>query len=620
MTLKNYISNKNILVFLSVIIFFSSIVFTNFGFLKDRDYPYGFDNHFSFLIKSKNFEHCFFNKCSGLASIESQVESFNEGSENQLERLKAQIFKIYHPLYSILILATDFFFDDLLKSRLVLHFLFIFLILYSLILLSNLLFNKYTTCLILIFFSLNNYGGWGFGHQINPFILSQSFSMLIYYYLIKDYKIKATFVNIFASLMHPIGIFTNLLTIIFVLFTDFKKHFGKNFLLILVNFFLILFIYFNELSFFENVSIKNNQIFSYNVSYFEILKKNIITFFYTYKILFNLYTLPVILFSPIIYSLLKKDKKITLLIILTYLMIFITVILDKPGVRLPQRFLNISGLILAGSFLYVLIYYLKIFVTYLKEKKYKHHNFIKNFEIIIFPILILCFFSNIKLGIENFKNYYSYFDINYDISFSKNQIKLIEDNSIIIFNDFERADYFFMLHGLHKNNLFYYANKDKVSFNKDFLKSDKTKYFVSMSPFYHDEIDEYFSKGDKITISNNEYDETFLKLGSSQKSKILINNKIVDLNNKGLKNSSTDLNIRGTKIIIEVLHGKIKFLKLGKPNYLNFPWESKISIFVKSKNFEKKIDFKKYKVLNCDTEIINDQGSSILQKLTNCKI
>lgn len=620
MTLKNYISNKNILVLLSVIIFFSSIAFTNFGFLKDRDYPYGFDNHFSFLIKSKNFEHCFFNKCSGLASIESQVESFNEGYKNQFERFKAQIFKIYHPLYSILILATDYFFDDLLKSRLVLHFLFLFLILYSLILLSNLFFNKYTTCLVLIFFSLNNYGGWGFGHQINPFILSQSFSMLIYYYLIKDYKIKAAFVNIFASLMHPIGIFTNLLTIIFVLFTNFKKHFGKNFLLILVNLILILFIYFNELSFFETVSIKNNEIFSYNVSYFEILKKNIITFFYTYKVLFNLYTLPIILFSPIIYSLLKKDKKITILIILTYLMIFITVIVDKPGVRLPQRFLNISGLILVGSFFYVLIYYFKIFITYLKEKKYKNNNFKKNFEIIIFPILILCFFTNIKLGIENFKNYYSYFDTNYDISFSKNQITLIDDNSIIIFDDFERVDYFFMLHGLHKNNFFYYANNDKIFFNKDLLTSDRTKYFVSMSPFYHDDIDEYFSIGDKIIISNNEYDETFLKLGSSQKSKILVNNKIIDLNKKGLKNSGTDLNIRATKINIEVLEGKFKFLKLGKQNNFNLPWERKISVFIKSKNYEKKIDFKKSKMLNCDLEIINDQGSSILHKLINCKI
>ena len=97
------------------------------------------------------------------------------------------------------------------------------------------------------------------------------------------------------------------------------------------------------------------------------------------------------------------------------------------------------------------------------------------------------------------------------------------------------------------------------------------------SPFYHDDIDEYFSIGDKVIISNNEYDETFLKLGSSQKSKILVNNKISEFKQKGLKNSGTDLNIRATKINIEVLEGKFKFSKLGKQNNFNL-WERKISV------------------------------------------
>ena len=119
------ISYKNFFLFISIIIFVTTIAFTNFGYLKDREYPYGFDDYFSYIIKSKNLGKCI-SDCKGLQSIEDQIISIEKQSENldlensfvlAIERQKARIFKDYHPLYSFIILDLINFFDDLLKSR-----------------------------------------------------------------------------------------------------------------------------------------------------------------------------------------------------------------------------------------------------------------------------------------------------------------------------------------------------------------------------------------------------------------------------------------------------------------------------------------------------------------------
>ena len=96
-----------------------------------------------------------------------------------------------------------------------------------------------------------------------------------------------------------------------------------------------------------------------------------------------------------------------------------------------------------------------------------------------------------------------------------------------------------------------------------------------MTPFYHDEVDEYFVKKDKIEILNNENEETFFRLKSNKKSKILLNGKIIELNKQNIINSTDDIYSNDKKIIIEVLEGKIKFLKLGKQKKFNFPWNRK---------------------------------------------
>ena len=268
-------------------------------------------------------------------------------------------------------------------------------------------------------------------------------------------------------------------------------------------------------------------------------------------------------------------------------------------------------------FIFIQSYLILINKLFKKENlKFTHSNYI----VYLFPFLVFSLLVNINLGIKNFKNYYSFFNKNYDVEFSSNQTDLIKGENILIFNDIERADYFYMLEGLHEKNYFYYYNKNKKILNPEYLKKNKPLYFVSMTPFYHNEGDSYFVKKDKIEIINDENEETYFKIGSSKKSKISVNGKIFKLNQNNIKNSSDEIFLSDKKIIIEVLEGKIKFLKLGKQKEFNYPWNRKIYASLEVNNNQKSINFKKPEIFNCSVNIVNDYGSSVLYRLTNCSI
>jgi hypothetical protein len=624
--------NKNFFLSISVLFFLITISFTNFGYLKDKAYPFGFDDHFSYLIKAKNFEKCWFSECKGLKSIEKQLTFIEKQYEDQdiknndsffltLERQKARIFKVYHPLYSFIILGFDQFFDDLLKSRVIAHFFFVIFITLSLTLLSNLLFGKTTTILLLLVFALNNHGGWGFGHQINPYVLSQSLSMVVLYCLVKEYKKNIIVFNILSSLMHPIGIFTNFITLIFTVFVNFKEKKNINILIITINFLLIFFIYFNELSFFDKLSVRSVDIFSNDLTVLDNLKMNLKNFYYTYSVLYNFYTLPIIFLSSIIFLLIKNDKKISFIVILVYLIIFMLPLIDELQVNLPRRFMNIGAVIMVGSLSFIFIKSCLILTNKLfKKEKMKYIQSKYDFIYYLFPFLIISLLVNMNIGLKYFKNYYSFFNQNYNINFSSNQTSLIEGENILIFNNFERADYFYMLKGLHEKNYFYYFNDNKKILSRNFFEENKPIFFVSMTPFYHHEVDIYFTKKDKIEIINNENEETYFKLKSNKRSKISINGKIFELNKNNTKNSIDDIFLNDKKIIIEVLDGKIQFLKLGKQKRFNFPWNRKIYASINVGNVQKSINFQIPEIFDCKVNIVDDSGSSVLFAVSDCKI
>tara|TARA_Y100000590_G_scaffold468057_1_gene649186 strand:- start:1179 stop:2444 length:1266 start_codon:yes stop_codon:yes gene_type:complete len=421
--------------------------------------------------------------------------------------------------------------------------------------------------------------------------------------------------------MHPIGIFTNFITLIFTIFVNFKEKKNINILIITINFFLIFFIYFNELSFFDKLSVRSADIFSNDLTVLDNLKRNLKNFYYTYSGLYNFYTLPIIFLSSIIFLLIKNDKKISFIVILVYLMIFMLPLIDKPHVNLPRRFMNIGAVIMVGSLSFIFIKSCLILTNkVLKKEKMKYIQSKYNFIYYLFPFLIISLLVNMNLGLKNFKNYYSFFNLNYDINFSSNQTNLIEGENILIFNNFERADYFYMLKGLHEKNYFYYFNDNKKILGRNFLEKNKPIFFVSMTPFYHDEVDIYFTKKDKIEIINNENEETYFKLKSNKKSKISINGKIFELNKNNTKNSIDDIFLNDKKIIIEVIDGKIEFLKLGKQKRFNFPWNRKIYASINVSNIQKSINFQIPEIFDCKVNIVDDSGSSVLFAVSDCKI
>lgn len=616
---------------ISVIIFVTSIAFTNFGYLKDRDYPYGFDDYFSYIIKSKNFEKCWLSDCKGLQSIEDQIISIEKQSEDlefeddfkfTIERQKARLFQIYHPLYSFIILGFDQFFDNLLKSRIVAHILLMIFIVTSLILFSNLLFGKITTSLLLLIFSFNNNGGFGFGHNINPYILSQSISMFVFYSLIKEHKNNVIVFNILASLMHPIGIFTNAISCAYTLIINFKEQIKINLFIIFINLILIFFIYFNEFSFFEKISLQSADIFSNRYSFFGTLKNNLKTFYYTYtRDIFEYYTIPLIILSTILYLFLKREKKTILLVILIYLVVFLLPLIDKPNVNLSRKFMNIGAVVMIGSLSFIFIQSCFLFINkFFKKEKFKITYPKYDYIIFLFPFLLFSLLVNFNLGLKNLKHYYSFFNNNFDLKFSSNQTDLIKGKNVLIFDEFELADYFYMLRGLHKENYFYYYKKDKQILDPDLIVKNKPIYFVSITPFYHNSRDEYFSKKDKIVITNNENEETFFKIETSKKSEILINNKVIKLNQNNIKNFQKDIFLKDNEINIEVLDGKIRFLKIGQQKNSNFPWERKISALIYVRDFKKNIAFQLPKIFDCEVDVRDDNGSSVLFALYNCKI
>ena len=191
-------------------------------------------------------------------------------------------------------------------------------------------------------------------------------------------------------------------------------------------------------------------------------------------------------------------------------MIFMLPLIDKPEVNLPKRFMNIGAVIMFGSLAFIFIQSCLMLINNLfKIEKFKFIKSKFNFIKYLFPFLFFSLFINMNLGLNNFKNYYSFFNVNYDIKFSTNQTNLIKGENILIFDNLERADYFYMLKGLHEKNEFYYYNDSKKILDPNLIDKNKPIYFISMTPFYHDEVDEYFVKKDKIEILNNENEETF---------------------------------------------------------------------------------------------------------------
>ena len=626
---------KKISILLSFIIFFSSTLESNFGYLNNKDYPNGYDNHFSYLIKSSNLENCYKkNSCKGLTSIENQFIKNNESKSynHQIERFNAQIFKIYHPFYSFFIFSINKIVNDILTSRLIAHLIFLPIIGLSIFLFSKKMFGTSVACYLLCLFAFNNYHGWGYGSQINPFVLSQSFSMFAFFFLLRKSIFISTIFSLICSLTHPIGIFTNIINVIYFSVSNLKENFYKKIFIITINLILILYVYLNKSSFYNEIIIDNNSIFSREISLISLIISNVDKFFYAYQPMIKYYGLPLLLCCTSYFIIQTKNKKKIIITVSILLMAIGTLILDKPNITVTQRFMNVTAIVLLGSFFYTFNFFVKKFLENIANLKIKWSffrednlkklprlfSFITTYFSIIFIFII---FSNLLGGLKLFYEYNKYFSENHDVSFSKKQIDNIKGENIIIFDTFEKADYFYLLYGMQKNNHLYY---NKLDFEKNILNNNIPKYFVKMSKLYEKNNDsDIFIYKDERVIFNNQLEKDFIvTIEAYKNSQIILNDKTINIKKNFLSSKKKiSLQLRSGTNIISVNKGKIKIVSYNNNQNFNWPWNKNANLEINkmNKNYKISFDDNLNSFENCDTQIINDEGSSHLYKLNNCK-
>ena len=84
-------------------------------------------------------------------------------------------------------------------------------------------------------------------------------------------------------------------------------------------------------------------------------------------------------------------------------------LIDKPEVNLPKRFMNIGAVIMFGSLAFIFIQSCLMLINNLfKIEKFKFIKSKFNFIKYLFPFLFFSLFINMNLGLNNFKNYYSF--------------------------------------------------------------------------------------------------------------------------------------------------------------------------------------------------------------------
>lgn len=626
---------KRTFIFFSFLVFFVSALETNFGYLNNKEYPNGYDNHFSYLIKSVNLKNCFSkNSCSGLKTIENQfIQNQEKQSYNhQIERFSAQIFKIYHVFYSFFIMAIDEVLNDILKSRLVAHLIFLPIIGLSIFLFSQKLFGYKVSCCLLIIYAFNNYHGWGYGSQINPFVLSQSFSMLAFVFLLNSSYLNSSIFSILCSLTHPIGIFTNLINILFIYLNKYKNSFYKNFIFIGVNSILIIYVYLNKSSFYDEIIIGNSSIFAKDITLIKLMISNVDKFFYAYEPMIKYYGLPLLLCCTFFFITRSKNREFIILIFLIFIMAIGTIILDKPNVTLPQRFMNVTGIILLGSFFYTFVVlitklkknFLGLNIETLNFSRINFLKFIKLFSLLptyFFFIFLFIFLANIAGGIKSHLKYYEYFENNHDVVFSKEQLNLIDQKSVIIFDTFEKVDYFYLLYGAQKNHFLYY---DKFGLDQKIFSSKIPKYFVKMSNLYEklNDSDIFIYENEKVIFNNNSKKQFFIKLDVYKDSQITLNNKLIELKKNFINQKKTyTLKLNSEINTLRVKKGKLKLISYNDSRNFNWPWnkDANLEIYKIDKKYKINFDDSLNKFNNCKSKIINDDGSSHLFKIFDCK-
>ena len=92
------------------------------------------------------------------------------------------------------------------------------------------------------------------------------------------------------------------------------------------------------------------------------------------------YGLPLLLCCTSYFIIQTKNKKKIIITVSILLMAIGTLILDKPNITLPQRFMNVTGIVLLGSFFYTFNFFVKKFLENIANLKIKWSFFRRQFK------------------------------------------------------------------------------------------------------------------------------------------------------------------------------------------------------------------------------------------------
>ena len=174
---------------------------------------------------------------------------------------------------------------------------------------------------------------------------------------------------------------------------------------------------------------------------------------------------------------------------------------------------------------------------------------------------------------------------------------------------------------MQKNNHLYY---NKLDFEKNILNNNIPKYFVKMSKLYEKNNDsDIFIYKDERVIFNNQLEKDFIvTIEAYKNSQIILNDKTINIKKNFLNSKKKiSLQLRSGTNIISVNKGKIKIVSYNNNQNFNWPWNKNANLEINkmNKNYKISFDDNLNSFENCDTQIINDEGSSHLYKLNNCK-
>ena len=624
--------NKNKILILNFFLILFGALFLNILIDKNRYLIKNPDDFFHYLTKSTLIKNCKStdkNQCAGIKRISKlNYKNFDIEKKLNLERQKHRLITSYHPLYTFLLAKFSANEDVFLSQK---NFHYLLSIILSIMILYYLKFfiknDKYISLIIVIYIShFFLKGGYGL-HFAMPATLTAFLSGLSIIFLYKKKKLISYFFILLSITTHHVGILfclSNLsaFKIYELISLKEKKNFlnKKNFVEILIFFFLIIASFFLKYNIFKEINASFNvyEIDYKNLDFLHVMFNNFLML--SKNFIFSILLINSLIIYFFYKNFLKKDNGEILflkIIFLSSLIFSIFTPIGSSDSAITFVFGNRFWEIFILNFLILGIFQLSI----LKSKK---EIFLKKIFIFTLPLFILFNLLLLKDRTQYIINYDDYFLPKSNlIQFTKN----ININDKITLDLNETNFYYLLNTGLIKNDFFI----------KDFSSDSeikKTDFLIIDNPIKLLRRSSLFLKNDDVIQINKKHDYLELHLYSLISQEILINDEIFILK-EGLNNLKIGKNLlKFGEINRKIYLIGIKVEESQKnfwPWYTDFQFSLNTTISTWKLFLDKKIPHKKDFVFselsksvsnkkndNCKNVILSDIGSVLILK-NNCK-